>query len=142
MLARFKRMAIAALLIMAATGITIKKADPNSIKNFAEQTNSRSSLLRHFEGKNEEKPTVVNFDKEESSLRLPEPCLCRLNDLKQTLATFNGPNLIYSPTYRGGKAQILTLPVQISDSLACRLADGSLMCGQPSYTFTDLESGL
>jgi len=128
-----------ALLTVVATAMTIKNADRNTIENITEPTDSRSSILRHLADKNEEKPTVVNFTAEKISLRPPDPCQCSANDVKEALALFNGSEPPFLPAYRGGKAQIITLPDQITDSAACRHADGTSMCGRLSYKFTDPE---
>ena len=98
--------------------------------------------MRHLSDKNEEKPTAVNFAADEFSLRPPDPCQCSAHDVKQALAPFNRPEPPFLPAYRGGKAQIITLPDQITDSAACRHADSTSVCGRPSYKFTDPESHL
>ena len=65
-----------------------------------------------------------------------------MNDVKQTLAPFKGPDPPFLPAFLGGKAQIITLPDQNSDSVACRLADGTLMCGRITFKFTDPEKNI
>jgi hypothetical protein len=70
------------------------------------------------------------------------PQICECDNLIHTLAPFNRPDPLFLPSYLDGKAQIITLLVEISDIAACRLADGTSMCGKPTYTFFDLESGL
>jgi hypothetical protein len=111
--------------------MTIKNSDRNAMEDITQPTESRSSILRHLAENKEEQPTVVNLAAEEFSLRPPDPCLCSANDIKKALALFNGSNPPFLPAYYGGKAQIITLPDQISDRAACRLADGTSLCGRP-----------
>ncbi len=85
---------------------------------------------------------MVDFSADEFNLRPSKPCECSVNDLKQALAPFNGPDPPFLPAYCGSKAQTIKLPDQIPDSAACRHADGTSMCGRLLYTFTDLESRL
>jgi hypothetical protein len=70
------------------------------------------------------------------------PIICECDDLTQTLAPFNRLDPLFLTSYLDGKAQIITLLVRISDIGACSLADRTSMCGQHTYKFFDLESGL
>ena len=47
-------------------------------------------------------PTVVNFALQE--FKPLEPCRCSVDEVKQILAPFNGPNPPFLPAYRGSKA--------------------------------------
>ena len=132
MLALMKIMAIfIALFLLTVTGITINKADPNTMKDLTQPTDLLPSILRQSDEKKEEQLSIFNLAAEEFSLRPSEPCLCSANDVKQALAPFNGPDPPFLAAYRGGKAQIINLADQISDVGACRLADGNLMCEKP-----------
>ena len=129
MLPRYSLIAVfCALLIVIATAMTIKNADQNTIENITELTDLRSSILRHLADKNEEKLTVFNLTAEKFSLRTPDSCHCSANYVKDALALFNGSDPPFLPAYRGGKAQIITLPEKITDIAACRHADGTSVC--------------
>jgi hypothetical protein len=129
------------LIIAITTVIAIKISDPNTTEDFTELTHSNSSILRLLDIEKEEKPDVINFSASSDNFRPPKPCECGTNYAKKALALFNGPE---SPIilYRSGMAEIITLPDQLSDSAACRRADGTSMCGRLTYTFTDLELSL
>ena len=130
MLLRCQLMALlAGMKAHIATAMTIKHADHNIIEDLPEPTDSRPSLLRDLAEKKKEQPTIVDFAADEFSLRTPKPCECIANEIKKTLAPFNGPDPPILSTYRGGKPQIITFIHQISDSVACRRADGNSMCG-------------
>ena len=116
-----------------ATAMTIKHADQNIIEDLPEPTDSRPSLLRDLAEKKKEQPTLVDLANDEFSLRTPKPCECIANEIKKTLTLFNGPDPPILSAYRGGKAKIITLLNQISDSVACRHADGTSMFGRPFY---------
>jgi hypothetical protein len=118
-------MVFCALIIVIATAITIEITDPNTTKDFAELTHSNSNILRLLEEVKEKKPTMVDFLAGEFSLKPPSPCKCSLNDLKQALAPFNGPDPPFLPAYRNSKAQNIKLQDEIPDSTACRRADGT-----------------
>ena len=139
----FKLLAtFATLIILIAKAMNIKHSDPNTTEYLTELIDSRPSLLRLLAEKKEEQPNLVNSTADDFSIRPPEPCDCSANEFKKALAPSNGPDPPFFSAYRGGMAQIITLPNQISDIAACRRADGTLMCEIPLYRFTDLESHL
>jgi hypothetical protein len=69
-----------------------------------------------------------------------DPCRCSVDGLKQLLAPLNGPGLTFSPAYRVGLPQTITLKGHIPDSDACRLADGTSPCERLSFKFSNKET--
>ena len=125
MLARLLLMVFCALILIITTAITINILHLNTTEDFTELTHSNSSILRLLEEEKGKKPTVVNFFAGEFGLRHPKPCEFSADDLKQALASFNGPDPPFLPAYRNSKAQTINFPDQISDSAAYRRADGT-----------------
>ena len=79
--------------LLTVTGITINKADLNTMKDLTQPTDSLPpSILRHSDENKEDQLSIVNLAAEEFILRPYEPCLCSANDVKQALAPFNGPD--------------------------------------------------
>ena len=91
--------------------------------------------MRDLAENKEEQTTLVGFAADEFSLIAPKPCECSANEVKKTLAPFNGPDPPILSAYRGGEAQIITLINQISDSVACKRNDETSVCGRPFYKF-------
>ena len=110
MLIRLMLMVFCMLIIVITTAITIKISDLNITEDFTEVTHSNFSIPRHLEEVKEKKLTVVDFYDGEFNLRPAKPCECSVNDLKQALALFNGPDSPFLPAYRGSKAQTINLP--------------------------------
>ena len=123
------------LAALTAQIATVKHTEQNTIQDLQEPTDSRPSLLRDLAEKKEEHPTLIDFAADEFSLIAPKPCECSANEVKKTLAPFNGPDPPILSAYRGGEAQIITLHHQISDSVACKRDDGTSVCGRPFYKF-------
>jgi hypothetical protein len=73
MLERFKLTAFVASLLPVGFGTTITNADPNTVVGLKELNYSNSSTLSLLAGKEEEKPTGVNFASDAFSLRPSQP---------------------------------------------------------------------
>jgi hypothetical protein len=67
-------------------------------------------------------------------------CHCSADDFKQTLVPFNGPDPPFLLAHADGDAQTVTFSDQIAVSDAFRLSDGTSMCGQPMFKFTEIET--
>jgi len=69
-----------------------------------------------------------------------EPCRCSESDLQKIFDQFKGSDPPFLPSDVDGKTQTITLSNEIAVSQACRLADGTSMCGRPLFKVTNSET--